>query len=101
MSIPKEIRKKGNKQLKITWEDGHVTLFDFRLLRQNCPCASCVSELTGERTLHPESVPEGLEATKAEIVGNYALRFQFSDGHHTGIYTFEKLRELCPCCRNP
>ena len=38
-----------------------------------------------------------LKATRAELVGNYALTLLFSDGHSTGIYSFEYLRRECPC----
>ena len=41
---------------------------------------------------------DALAASRADIVGNYALSFAFSDGHGTGIYPFELLRKLC-CCR--
>ena len=47
--------------------------------------------------LDPAAVPEALSASRADIVGNYALTFTFSDGHGTGIYTFEMLRKLCRC----
>jgi ATP-binding protein involved in chromosome partitioning len=32
---------------------------------------------------------------KIEVVGNYALAFYWSDGHSTGIYSYEHLRKLC------
>ena len=57
----------------------------------------CKDEWTGETLLDPAAVPETLGATRADIVGNYALSFAFSDGHGTGIYTFEMLRKLCRC----
>jgi len=36
-------------------------------------------------------------AKSANAVGNYAIQIQFSDGHATGIYSYEHLREICPC----
>lgn len=98
---PVEIKKKGNHTLSITWGDGHVSRFGFRYLRQHCPCAGCVEEFSGKRTLRPESIPLDLEGLKVEAVGGYALSFSFSDRHATGIYHFGYLRELCPCdaCR--
>jgi DUF971 family protein len=56
-----------------------------------------VDEMTGERTLRPESVPEGVHPLAIRYVGRYALGFDWSDGHTTGIYPFEYLRDLCPC----
>ena len=98
---PRELKKQGQEQFKIRWEDDHTSIYSFRYLRQSCGCAGCRSELTGERILNPESIPEDLKGLKVELVGNYALHFTFSDGHVTGIYPFTVLRNLCPCdeCR--
>ena len=95
-TAPKEIVK-AETDIKIVWEDGHASLFTFRALRQACPCAMCRDEWTGRPLLDPETVPESLAASKAELVGNYAIAFQFSDGHSTGIFSFENLRKSCPC----
>ena len=94
---PKELRKLGNKELKIVWEGGHVSLYPFRLLRQNCQCAHCLDEWSGKPILARESVPQNLEGLKVNVVGQYALGIQFSDGHSTGLYTYDHLRGLCPC----
>jgi DUF971 family protein len=94
---PKDIEKIDDDRLRIVWEDGHKSEFTFRYLRQNCPCAMCRDEWTGERLLDPAGVPAELRAAKTELVGNYALSFGFSDGHGTGIFSFEVLRKLCAC----
>jgi DUF971 family protein len=60
-------------------------------------CAFCVDELTGVRKILPGSIPAGLERVSVAAVGNYALTFSWSDGHDTGIYTFDHLRRICPC----
>jgi DUF971 family protein len=85
----------------ITWNDGHFSSYPSWYMRENCPCATCVEEFTGRRILVKESIPSTLERLGVVTVGNYALNFTFSDGHSTGIYTFEYLRTLCPCpeCR--
>lgn len=36
-------------------------------------------------------------ARAAKVVGNYALQIDFSDGHTTGIYSYDYLRSICPC----
>ena len=95
--VPTSIKKQGRKSLLITWEDGHVSRYSFRLLRQHCPCAACVDEWTGKTTLNPENVALDLEGLKVEPVGNYALSFSFSDHHDTGLFHFELLRSICPC----
>ena len=94
---PVELRKQGQENFKISWEDGHASVFTFRYLRQNCGCAGCRSEITGERLLDTETVPPDLKGLQVELVGNYALHFTFSDHHTTGIYPFTVLRAICPC----
>lgn len=94
---PREVEKVDDDRLRITWDDGHQSEYTFRFLRQNCPCAVCRDEWTGERLLDPEEVPGDLRSERAELVGNYALTFAFSDGHGTGIFSFEALRRLCQC----
>ncbi len=94
---PRSIEKVEDARLRIVWDDGHQTELPFTMLRRHCPCAMCKDEWTGETLLDPAAVPETLGATRADIVGNYALSFAFSDGHGTGIYTFEMLRKLCRC----
>jgi DUF971 family protein len=83
--------------LEIEWRDGHRSVYDPRYLRLNCPCAGCVDEMTGIRTLRPEMVPKGIYPTAIHYVGRYALQFVWSDGHDTGIFSFETLRNLCTC----
>jgi len=85
------------KALEIRWGDGHVSVYEPRHLRLNCPCAGCVDEMTGRRTLTPGMVPEGVYPTAIHYVGRYALQFVWSDGHDTGYFTFQTLRDLCPC----
>lgn len=94
---PKTIENIDDARLRIVWEDGHVSIYSFQFLRQNCPCALCRDEFSGERLLDPETVPSDTKPERSEIVGNYALSFSFSDGHGTGIYSFESLRRLCHC----
>ncbi|MEQ1857825.1 MAG: DUF971 domain-containing protein [Longimicrobiales bacterium] len=81
-------------RLRILWGDGQSTEFWPRDLRLLCPCAGCVDEITGVRTLRPEAIDQGVYPTAIHYVGRYALQFMWSDGHSTGIYTFEYLRRL-------
>ncbi|HXI03262.1 MAG TPA: P-loop NTPase, partial [Candidatus Saccharimonadales bacterium] len=80
----------------IQWSDGHRSRLGFRGLRQACPCALCVDEVTGEPRLDPESIPEDVHPVDVRTVGRYALQFSWSDGHGTGLYTFDALRALDP-----
>lgn len=90
----KEVWQVDEKTLGITWTDGVENRYDVVELRRNCPCASCVDEMTGVRTLKREDVPEDTRPKSIDSVGRYAMAFQFSDGHNTGIYSFDLLRKL-------
>ncbi|MCG3175708.1 MAG: Iron-sulfur cluster carrier protein [Candidatus Omnitrophica bacterium] len=84
----------GLAEISIEWTDGKRTVQRARDLRLACPCAACVDEITGERTLRPESVPDTLTAVSVHPVGRYALQFVWSDGHSTGLYGHTYLRRL-------
>lgn len=90
----KRIWQQDDRTLGIQWTDGKKSLFDVVELRRQCRCAHCVDEVTREVKLNPDSVPESLRPVRIESVGRYALTIQFTDGHKTGIYPFERLREL-------
>lgn len=84
------------RQLIITWSDGQVRHYPFVYLRGQCRCARCVDEVTGQRILDPATIPDDITINDMELVGNYALRIVWSDGHDTGLYTWQRLRELSP-----
>ena len=90
--VPERVMLFPNREVVIAWSDGREDYLSSRALRIACPCAECVDEITGERRLDPERVPEDLRIDRWETVGRYALRFHFSDGHDAGIFTFESLR---------
>ncbi len=79
--------------INITWADGREWKIPHRQLRLACPCASCVDEYTGEKTLRPESVPLEIKAESITPLGNYAVVIQWSDGHDSGIYSYKTLEK--------
>ncbi len=79
--------------LTIEWRDGVVSHYPFLALRNSCPCASCVDEMTGEKVLDPKNIQQDIHIKSCDYVGNYAIRIDWSDGHNTGIYAFRFLRE--------
>jgi DUF971 family protein len=85
--------EEGGKLITIRWPGGLTTRWPAFRLRSECPCALCVDEMTGRRTLRPEDVDPGVSASSQATVGRYAFRFHWSDGHNTGIYTFDALSQ--------
>ena len=83
--------------LEIRWKDSHQSELPYRLLREKCPCAHCNATRAGKDPFHilpPDDFFESLRLVDIQRVGRYAVRLAWSDGHRTGIYTFEFLREL-------
>jgi len=93
-AVPRAIRQAGPRTLAIEWSDGKETRYDVRELRLACPCAGCVDEATGEKRLRAETVPEDVRPRTISNVGRYALKIVWSDGHDTGIYTYDRLRKI-------
>ncbi|MCZ6677869.1 MAG: DUF971 domain-containing protein [Candidatus Poribacteria bacterium] len=106
---PKTLKKLGNTGFHIVWKDEHESEYTYPHLRRLCPCAECSMTRHSGRDVHslfgPEgvgevsliAVPDDIRALDIELVGRYAIQFTWSDGHSTGIYSFETLREICPC----
>jgi DUF971 family protein len=96
---PTKLSLTTSDRLRIEWSDGTAREYTVRELRERCPCATC-----REKRSHPQPpqllpVLSAAEAQPLSIrgmkpVGNYAYAIDFSDGHDTGIYTIEYLREL-------
>ena len=78
--------------LDIVWEDGARSSYEPYSLRLQCPCAFCVDERTGTKVLDAARVPLDVKIVELRPVGLYGLSPRFSDGHDTGIFTFQKLR---------
>ncbi len=81
-------------ELDVLWTDGTIRHYAVRDLRLACPCAMCVEELSGRQILDPRSISEEIEPRVISSVGRYAITVQWSDGHSTGIYPFDRLRKL-------
>ncbi|MFO0872185.1 MAG: DUF971 domain-containing protein [Pirellulales bacterium] len=99
-AYPVKLERAGEQHLVITWSDGGRRRYSIRELRDACPCATC-----REKRSAPPPSPLALPVlTDAQLlpltlsgmqpVGNYAYGIAFSDGHDTGIFTLELLREL-------
>ncbi len=95
-----EVRRAPERRaLRLAWSDGHAADFAWDDLRGWCPCAMCQGHSVVKMVFHPPPGP--VEPVEIAPVGNYGISIAWSDGHSTGIYRFEFLREICPCadCR--
>lgn len=111
MIDPEHIAISKSKGIKIDWKDGHHSDYGLTYLRDKCPCATCTgAHGTPPRQPDSEAPPSPFQMYKpvlkmldVEPVGNYAVRIHWSDGHSSGIYTFDHFRNICPCddCRRP
>jgi DUF971 family protein len=103
---PEHIAISKSKGIQIDWKDGHRSNYTLPYLRDECPCASC----TGAHGTEPQktnyaetpSTPfqmfkPTLKMLNVEAVGHYAIKIDWSDGHNTGIYSFDHLRKICAC----
>ena len=120
-STPIRLNLKKDEKLEIDWQDGVRGVYSISYLRAMCPCAQCKLVREGEKaaaevgaaaapakdpvaqkkkkaslTILPGNYAQPLAAIGAELVGNYALRIDWSDSHGSGIYSFQYLREICP-----
>jgi len=92
--------------LRIVWQDGHESIYPLDALREACPCAVCRG---GHEFMGPQFDPDLIELKPArsydvrdiQAVGSYAIQITWSDGHSSGIYSWDYLRRICPCplCR--
>lgn len=94
MIEPLQIIEESAHRVSIKWSDDSETAYSAAVLRRSCPCASCVNEWTGQKILNDDQIGDNLSFTHISIVGRYALNFHFSDGHDTGIFSFDYLRKL-------
>lgn len=91
----------------IEWDDGHHTHYTFQWLRDACPCATCTEDRQGHNRKPGEPVKaaptilpmykEPIKPKEVKQVGRYALNFAWNDGHSSGIYSWDYLREMCQC----
>jgi DUF971 family protein len=96
---PITLKKEGEDRLIIEWSDGQRTTHTWQNLRANCPCATCREERVKPpdpfRIISPSEFAAGpLRPVAMTPVGRYAYKITWNDGHDTGIYSFEALREL-------
>jgi DUF971 family protein len=92
---------RATRRVSIAWRDGHTRSYSFDGLRIACPCAECKGGHANMGTITPpfqvQNAPNtGIGLERIEPMGSYALMLVWSDGHSTGMYTWELLRALGP-----
>jgi DUF971 family protein len=101
---PRHLDLQKDRALTVEWQDGTVSVYPIAYLRKMSPSAE-MRELRAQMARNPltvlpasavQSSGAPLTAVGAELVGNYAVKIIFSDGHDTGIYSWEYLREIDP-----
>ena len=104
-SNPKKIDASLSSGVNIDWTDGHRSEYSLEYLRGRCPCVVCANP-SDKPAAEPQApfqmFKKVLKMDAVEPVGRYALQFKWNDGHSSGIYSFDYLRDICPCqqCRS-
>ena len=99
MNIEVDVKQ---REVRILWADDLRSTYSLEYLRQICPCASCNEMRRNQDPLRVLSVDQIITTAElrterpVEMVGNYALQFFWTDGHNTGIYSFDFLRQKSP-----
>ncbi len=101
------VKKTDGTGVEISWADGHRSSWTFAWLRNACPCATCHEDRdkTGRPVGEAKPKPGGplvlyeapVRPLEVTPVGKYALRFKWTDGHESGIYSWDYFRRVCPC----
>jgi DUF971 family protein len=99
---------RAKKHMTVVWDDGHISVYSFSLLRAGCPCAECrgghdnMSNIPDPHAFLAD-LPDSPTTRLTNIVpvGSYAVSPVWEDGHDAGIFRWDYLRALCPCaeCR--
>jgi DUF971 family protein len=109
VATPKSVKvnKTTGTGMDIEWADGHQSHYNFQWLRDACPCATCTEERNNQNRKpgEPEKKPatmlpmykDPIRPKEVTPVGRYAMNFSWNDGHASGIYSWDYLREVCPC----
>lgn len=94
---PKSI-KVEKEVISVLWKDSNESKIQLRYLREECPCAGCKGETILLHSYRPPKLPiahpDMYTIKNLKMVGEYALQIWWKDGHDTGIYTWEYLKQL-------
>ncbi len=92
--IPKPVVIAIPGHLQVRWPDGSESILPNAKVRASCTCARCVDEYSGEAILDPATIPDDIEAESIQPLGHYAVSIAWSDGHGSGIFSWDHLRDM-------
>lgn len=96
--VPKQIKIVEKENLLLKWNDDSESIISLKYLRDECPCAGCKGETVLLKTYRPPKPaskhPEMYKIKDIKTVGGYAIQIIWKDGHDTGIYTWDYLKQL-------
>jgi DUF971 family protein len=85
-------------ELAMKWDDGSESFISLETLRRACPCAGCMGERDIMGQLHKGAErplsPRSFQLVRVELVGGYGVQPHWADGHSSGIFSFDFLRQL-------
>src|SRR5471030_2363201 len=94
---PLDIQQIGN-ELAVKWNDGGESFISLEKLRRACPCAGCKGEtdIMGNLYKNPEKplTANAFALVKFPGVGGYGIQPVWADGHATGIFSFDYLKQV-------
>jgi DUF971 family protein len=91
--IPSEIKlHQKSRRLELIYENGECYSLDFEYLRVYTPSAEARGHGPGQETL--QTGKRNVDVERIEPVGTYALRLIYSDGHDSGLYSWDLLYNL-------
>jgi DUF971 family protein len=93
-SLPVLIEPSTPTEMFIEWNTGEAFAVPYLEMRYHCPCAGCIDEHTGHRTIQKDSISPTVRPTQVQLIGRYAIQVDWSDGHNTGMFHFDRLYEL-------
>lgn len=93
--IPTRIEPLSPIEMFLLWNNQEQYSVPYVEIRFYCPCAGCVDEHSGQRTIERTSISPEIRPTGVQTIGRYAIQISWSDGHETGMYHYDRLYELC------
>ena len=99
-ATPKHLDLERERGLRVDWNDSTTVFYPVAFLRRMSPSADSIAAKEEQENnplaILPSTGSGPLTIKEIELVGNYAVRFVFSDGHTAGIYSWEYLQSLQP-----